>query len=237
MLDHSILKKLWRAGGFTLVEIAIVLLLIGLIAGNTLGPLNRQIEQKKINDTQKLMEENRDALLGFATRHGYLPCPALSATDGNEGPRNTNNECINLRGFLPWVALGTTKSDSWGRLLRYAVTSRFTNSTIKVPFSQLGSFSIVSSYSPLVSLAAAAPLIILSHGANGYGATQENGVVLTNSSTSNGDEQRNFGPGNIFVNRVHTEKKTAPGGEFDDIVTWIPTSILFNRMVAAGQLP
>jgi hypothetical protein len=38
----------------------------------------------------------------------------------------------------------------------------------------------------------------------------------------------------IFVNR---DWSTVSGSEFDDIVTWIGTSPLFNRMIAAGQLP
>jgi hypothetical protein len=39
-----------------------------------------------------------------------------------------------------------------------------------------------------------------------------------------------------FVSR-NPSSPGAPGGEFDDIVSWLPTGILFNRMVAAGKLP
>ena len=34
-----------------------------------------------------------------------------------------------------------------------------------------------------------------------------------------------------------TNCSNATGSEFDDIVTWIGTSPLFNRMIGAGQLP
>lgn len=204
-----------------------------------LGPLSKQIEQRRINETQKILEENRDALLGFVSSNGYLPCPAISANDGNEGQRSAGGSgiCNNLQGFLPWVTLGTRKSDGWGRLLRYSVTSVFANSVSKPTFSVVTGQMIRSSSAPITSLAAAVPVVMLSHGPNGNGATLENGIAITNTSTTNTDEQTNLSNTNTFISRVPTENTTAPGGEFDDIVTWIPTSILFNRMVAAGQLP
>ncbi|MGB9149568.1 MAG: type II secretion system protein [Burkholderiales bacterium] len=226
-----------RACGFTLTEIAIVLLIIGLVAGSMLGPLSKQIEQRRISETQKILEENRDALLGFAASRGYLPCPAGSAADGSEGTRSAGGACNNLQGFLPWVVLGTAKSDSWGRLLRYSVTPVFSNSITKLTFSAVGTHTIRSSSSPITNLAAAVPAVVLSHGPNGNGATLDNATATANPSTTNIDEQTNLTSATIFVSRTQTENTGAPGGEFDDIVTWIPASILFNRMVAAGKLP
>jgi type II secretory pathway pseudopilin PulG len=228
-------KKSMR--GFTLAEIAIVVLIISLVAGSMLGPLSKQIEQRRISETQKLLEDSKDAVLGFAVSRGYLPCPAVSVTDGNEGPRNSSGVCTNLRGFLPWVTLGITKTDSWGRLLKYAATSQFANSNAKPAFSSTGIYTIVSSSVPATNLATQVPLAILSHGPNGNGATQENGIAVANTSSTNIDERTNLTSATTFVSRIPTENTAAPGGEFDDIVTWIPSSILFNRMVAAGQLP
>jgi prepilin-type N-terminal cleavage/methylation domain-containing protein len=229
--------KLRKDKGFTLAEIAIVVLIISLVAGSLLGPLSKQIEQRRISETQKLLEESKEALLGYAASRGYLPCPAVSATDGNEGSRDAAGRCSNLRGFLPWVSLGITRTDSWGRIFRYAVTSQFSDNDTKPAFSALGTYTIISSSSPVTNLATAVPVVILSHGPNGNGATQENGLALANTSSTNTDEQTNLTSTTTFVSRVPTENTAAPGGEFDDIVTWIPSSILFNRMVAAGQLP
>jgi hypothetical protein len=39
-----------------------------------------------------------------------------------------------------------------------------------------------------------------------------------------------------FVSRPFSAANGA-GGEFDDIVSWLSTPILFNRMVQAGKLP
>ena len=40
-----------------------------------------------------------------------------------------------------------------------------------------------------------------------------------------------------FFSRIHSNNTTASGGEFDDIVVWIPLNTLMSRMVAAGKLP
>jgi prepilin-type N-terminal cleavage/methylation domain-containing protein len=194
-----------QLNGFTLVEIALVLMIIGLVAGAMLGP---------------------------------LPCPAISAVNGNEAIRNSNGACPNNNGYLPWLVLGTPKADSWNRLFRYIVTANFANNNLYKPtlFSS-GDISIHSSGSTSNQIALTIPIVLLSHGPNGNGAAFENGIVPPNKWGSNTDEQINATNTLHVISRPTTEKTTAPGGEFDDIVIWIPTSILFNRMVAAGQLP
>lgn len=50
--------------GFTLVEIAIVVLVLGLLLGSLLGPLSVRIEQQEIQKTSDQMEEIKEALYG-----------------------------------------------------------------------------------------------------------------------------------------------------------------------------
>jgi prepilin-type N-terminal cleavage/methylation domain-containing protein len=227
-----------QVNGFTLIEIAIVLVIISLVAGAMLGPLSKQISQRKIAETQKLLEQNRDALLGYAVSKGYLPCPAVSATDGNEATRNSSGTCPNNNGYLPWLVLGTPKADSWNRLFRYIVTANFANNNLYKPtLFASGDITVHSSGSTANQIALAIPIILISHGPNGNGAVLENGIMPTYTWGTNSDEQINAANNSHVVSRPLTENTTAPGGEFDDIVVWIPTSILFNRMVAAGQLP
>jgi prepilin-type N-terminal cleavage/methylation domain-containing protein len=226
-----------RQKGFTLLEIAVVLLIIGLLAGGLLGPLSSQIKQRKIEETQKLLEQHRDALLGYAATRGYLPCPAISATDGNEAIRNASGVCPAISGYLPWVVLGTPKADSWDRLFRYMVTPAFSNAN-KPNFGSIGGLTIRSTgLLPANNIAANIPVAIISHGANGRGATLENGTTPAYTWGSTSDEQINANNATGLVSRPLAENPAVANGEFDDIVIWIPTSILFNRMVAAGQLP
>ena len=79
---------------------------------------------------------------------------------------------------------------------------------------------------------------IISMGKNGIWAFADDGTQVADSSASNIDEDTNGnGNGRIFRNRTPTANTTVTGGEIDDVVTWISTSVYINRMVAAGQLP
>src|SRR5712691_2337756 len=112
-----------------------------------------------------------------------------------------------------------------------------------------------------VPMGSALPAIIISHGKNGRGAWQTNGIRLNPIPTGN-DEAANINGGNptatpsggypswAFYSRTPTPAASgcvdpAPGGpassaplcEFDDIVVMISSSTLIARMVAAGRLP
>ncbi|MBA3031902.1 MAG: hypothetical protein KKF85_07280 [Gammaproteobacteria bacterium] len=62
----------------------------------------------------------------------------------------------------------------------------------------------------------------------------ETGAVLPDGSATNTDEDANHtGPTNYFQRTPTTS--TTGGGEFDDIVVWLPANILINRMISAGR--
>src|SRR5688572_19844594 len=70
--------------GFSLAELAIVLLIVGLILAGVLTPLGAQIEIRKTAETTKILEDVKEALLGFAAANGRLPCPASDTSNGQE---------------------------------------------------------------------------------------------------------------------------------------------------------
>ena len=138
--------------GFTLVEIAIAVFIIALLLGSILVPLTTQVEQRQVSETQKTLEDIKEALVGHAVAKGYLPCP--DRTSGGAGTANdTANDgvedfdaatgfCLgtlsgtwtvppaagNTRravGNVPWVTLGLGASDPWGNRYRYAVDMEF----------------------------------------------------------------------------------------------------------------
>lgn len=140
------------AGGFTLVEIAIGIALITLLLGSLLVPLQTQIESRKISDTEKILENAREALVGYAAANGRFPCPASSTSNGLEsfavGGSAVNGNCSNFfDGFLPAATLGSTPIDSSGYALdawalstnriRYAVS----NQTITTPLTVTNPFT------------------------------------------------------------------------------------------------
>jgi len=228
--------------GFTLVEMAIVLVIVGLLLGGLLMPLSTQVEQRRISETQKTLDEAKETLIGFAVRTGYLPCPAISATNGLED--RTGSSCTGgkRQGFLPWATLGVSKLDSWNHILRYSVTLAFTDSATLFTLSTPRDITIRTrdTGGALISQSAASDItaVIMSHGINGLLGTTDSGVLIANTSATNIDEVTNASAaGTSFVTRVINNNTAAPGGEFDDIVTWLSPNTLYSRMVSAQRLP
>jgi prepilin-type N-terminal cleavage/methylation domain-containing protein len=121
--------------GFSLVEIAVVLVIIAILATAIGVPLASQLDQQKTKDTEKQLELIKEAIYGFAMANGRLPCPASATSNGKEafaigGP--ADGDCSSTSGWVPAVTLGLSPVDSsgyfvdaWGltaNRVRYAVS-------------------------------------------------------------------------------------------------------------------
>lgn len=238
-----------RIGGFSLVEMAIVLAIMGLVLGSSLTIFSAMRDQQHFNDTNALLGEAQDALTGFAIANGRLPCPASSASNGAESPVG-GGACTNaLNGFLPAVTLGLSgvdangySTDAWGlsqNRIRYAVTTANANAAttgdgiraITMTFFNPDLYVCGSSTGitgttcgTATTLTSKAVAVIYSPGKNA--ATGGVGV----------DEAANLNNDSVFVSHSPAQAGVA-GGEFDDQVTWLSPYILFNRMIQAGKLP
>lgn len=120
-------------GGFTLVEIAVVLVLVGLLLGSFIGSITQRIETSQRENTKKQLEDIKAALLGFVSAWGRLPCPATATGNGNEQPFGGSTiaiPCTLQHGFIPGKTLGISGTynrdallvDVWGNPIRYSVT-------------------------------------------------------------------------------------------------------------------
>lgn len=234
-----------RAVGFTLIEMAVAVFVIALLLGSILVPLTTQVEQRQISDTQKTLDEIRDALLGFAIANGYLPCPDTN-NDGAEDFVAGTGLCTPLystntiaAGNLPWQTLGVGRADVWGNRFRYVLREEYARRSPATQFSLSTTAANVrvcedSTNCGGTSLTTTAVAAILAHGKNGYGAINSL-TNVQNPLSASPDEQENYDTNRNIVS--HTFRTGSPAVEFDDVVTWIPLYILFNRMVAAGKLP
>jgi len=236
----------FKLSGFTLIEVAIVLVVVALLLGGLLVPLTMQIEQQRIRETQKTLEEIKEALIGYAIANGRLPRPAISASNGAENAANCVTEAA-CTGFIPWGTLGVPKLDAWGKIVRYSVTPAFASS---VPFTlnattasktiqtrdNTGALIYLAGQATCSTTNQCMPAVIFSHGKNNWG-TGDLGNAITDSSVTNADEDANNAASTNFISRTFSDNTTGTGGEFDDLVTWLSPNILFNRMVAAGRLP
>jgi prepilin-type N-terminal cleavage/methylation domain-containing protein len=122
--------SLIRQSGFTLVEVAIVLLIVSILLGYTVALFPRQQELKQYRAVEREMDELIEAIVGFAQVNGRLPCPAVPNSGGNELGGGAAN-CNFYGGFVPVNTLGlagklnqdTLLLDPWGNPYRYYVSN------------------------------------------------------------------------------------------------------------------
>jgi prepilin-type N-terminal cleavage/methylation domain-containing protein len=223
--------KLREQQGFTLIEMSMVLFIVALLLGGLLPTISSQVEQRHVNDTRKQLDEIQQALIGFAIVNGRLPCPAkptIATTDTTNSPgTEICTPTMLTTGVLPWVTLGISETDSWGRRFTYTATSAFIKAAPTFTLASNGTLTVKSAAGGS-NVASSIPAVVVSHGTNGSGAYTSQGTQITASNDP--DEADNSNGGTTFVSHFFTPT-------FDDLVVWISPNILMNRMVAAGKLP
>ncbi|MDZ7596364.1 MAG: type II secretion system protein [Thiobacillus sp.] len=67
--------------GFTLIELAIVLVIMTILIGGLAMPLSAQIQARRIAETQKILEEAREAIIGYAMSNTTSTCTCAYTSD------------------------------------------------------------------------------------------------------------------------------------------------------------
>ena len=137
--------------GFTLLELAIVLAIIGLLLTLLLPGLSAQRELVGRAETQISLNQIKEALIGYSVVNRHLPCPDNKAIPNGIEDRNSAGTCASDEGILPWATLGIESADAWNHYFRYRVDTTFSNninlftianaensSTIQIHFSPRG---------------------------------------------------------------------------------------------------
>lgn len=214
-----------RERGFSLVELAVVLLIIGLMLGGLLVPLSSQMENDKREETQATLEAIREALIGYAVINGQLPCHDTNG-DGQPGPGGcTSSPNQRNVGGLPYGLLGVSPVDAWDRPWIYAVNGEYASGF---------DLSTPANISP----GGNGDLQVWDEA--GCGGTRQLGETLPAIVVSEGKtrfpgalEAENRSNSRCFVVAGYIQGATG----FDDMLVWLAPGVLFNRMVAAGKLP
>jgi len=229
------MKIRWQSG-FSLIEVAVVLVIMGLFIAGLLGPLGNRLEQAKIGQATNDLEDIKDAILGFAIINGHPPCPD---TDGDGLENTVGNNCANVNagiasGALPSANLGVTAIDPWGNTYLYAVNNDFadridgtggcsgaTTTGVSFEICSVGSMNIYEDNTLAVFVAQSVPIVILSQG--------KTRLPLPADEAENNNNDINF------VSRDYRpDSSPVP---FNDIVSWISTNELVGKMVQAQRLP
>jgi prepilin-type N-terminal cleavage/methylation domain-containing protein len=253
MLKHNI-------RGFSLVELSIAVFVLALLLGGLLVPLQSQLDRRRYEETNRILDQAREALLGFAAANGRFPCPAAPAGNGTEsfavGGTPANGNCSNwFNGLLPAATLSFTPVDSSGNAvdawasgstqnrIRYAVSNATVNGVAN-PFTKTNGMSSAT----MASIMGANLLYVCNDGAGTTNsdcgtatALTSNAIAIVYSLGKNAgiggtstDESKNVDNNKVFV---QAPQSNVAGAEFDDQVTWIGPPIVFNRLIAVGLLP
>lgn len=248
-----------HASGFSLMELAVVLMIIGTLMSGVLVGVAQSTANARITNAKAQLREIEEALYGFAQANGRLPCPASATSDGEEDPVGTG-DCNEPNGFVPVATLnlyGPVNEDGllldpWRNPVRYSVatqtctscggTRSFTSSTGLAQVFDDGAISTndmlrVCSMANCADASAViyadlVPAIVYSMGANWADYSSDDEIQ------NSGDGSTMLGAYNIkssadddFVSTTYSEE------DFDDQLVWLSPYVLFNRLVSAGKLP
>jgi prepilin-type N-terminal cleavage/methylation domain-containing protein len=240
--------------GFSLIEMAMVLLILGTLLGGVLVAVSQTTENGRRTTARNQLREIESALYGFAQVNGRLPCPAVHNSNGYESPSGGGTggvACTSNNGFVPTTTLNLNGAinadglllDPWQNPIRYSVAAtlepQFTNAdSIRDFFAGGGTFNAAgmlkvcpsSSCTAGDELATMLPAVVFSMGADwsSYNSPDEQ-ANAGNGSTKLGTY--NITNGDAFVSADYAEDL------FDDQLIWLSPYVLVNKMISAGQLP
>lgn len=237
------IKRPTNNSGFTVLELAIVLVLVGIV----IAPAIHLYQQHRIQQDWEETEQNIDSALneigGFRAVFGRYPCPAEptavpgDTTYGHELADCLTNapapgSCANglctytnalsgenvVVGSIPFKTLNLQETEAYDRFLSrltYAVTLDLTDSA---SFDlNGGGISIVDNNDPtipLVSPQGSAHFIVLSHGRNQAGSYSRQGQTPAGCLTGSTIEQENCDANAVFTSGDFDENN------FDDRISF-----------------
>ncbi len=249
--------------GFSLVELAIVLLIMAIILGGLVAPLAAQRENARAEDAREQLRDAENAIYGFAAVNGFLPCPATPASSGFADASAAG--CAVQHGFVPATTLnlsGVRNQDNllldpWGSPLRYSVTAADSDANGSWDFTTAGEMQSVtlallapdlvvcgtsagssptSCSNPGTTLAAQSPAVIYSLGRDWpsfASPDQQENVGTTISGGASGQSYPVAADG-VFVHRGRSDRS---GEEYDDQLLWLSAQSLYSRLIETGHLP
>lgn len=232
------------AAGFSLLEMAVVLLIVSALLGGLLLSLGTTRDLADRNAAEDQLDVIIEALYGFAQANGRLPCPATAASNGAEAPLGGGN-CSQPFGFVPAATLGLSGevnsdalfADPWSNPYRYSVTTANGNAFTTANGMRNAGIAVLapnlrvcSSAACTTVIASAVPVVVLSMGPDWSDFTGANVDATENAGETTIAGYRHGNDVN-FVSRGYIEDV------FDDVITWMSPNVLYTRMISAGQLP
>lgn len=227
-------KKRARQSGFSLVELAVVMVVLGMLLGGLLMPMSTQRELNKQRATDASLQEIYAALLGYAALNGRLPCPATTASNGLSAPNAATTNCQQEHGFVPGRTLGldgnynanNLLTDAWTNPIRYSLTTANGGAYSN----QVNANLLGGNYRICQQSGCAAANIIAENVVAVIHSRGKDGALAPTSA----NQQENNDNDADFVKATYSE---AGNNQFDDICRWISPNVLALELLRAGKLP
>jgi len=192
-----------RRRGFTLLELVLVLLILGILAGATITLVTELAKQKHREETKKALMEVKEALIGYAGINHRLP---WADTDG-DGRGDDGEE----EGNLPFVDIGLGGVDSWRKPYRYHVHGKLPAAGSIEEF--CGVLQVLST-----NPSGECPRLII----NGSSTVVEAAVILSQGENGALDGENGDGDG-VYETKSPTE-------DFDDLVAFLNPNMLWSKL-------
>jgi prepilin-type N-terminal cleavage/methylation domain-containing protein len=248
------MRFLKNSKGFTLVEVAIVLVIVGLLLAGGVNLMSASADTARYKESQNQMSEIKEALVTYYTQYKQLPCPDAdndptnTATYGIEN--RTGNTCAANVGWLPHATLGIGGGrDAWGERVKYVINGAFsatattTNfcTTSTTPYSRDVSKTatqiiIQDTQTTAATLGDWAAFALVATGKNGRQTNAGNNPTAfanaTACSTLNVLEQENCD--NDSTLRFGNQMTDGTGVTFDDMVVWVGDMQLISELRKSG---
>jgi len=221
--------------GFTLTEIGIVLVIVGLLVSGTVAGLATYRGVTKQKQTDDYLERARNALLTYVAVNEYLPCPD---TNGDAKEDRNGDRCTDARGELPTFDIGIERNTPWGAPAFYAVNEQavttdcdpnattdnegqcfFWSGDQHFNLETNGEDGEIKLLDPTEDVAARIQVVIGSRG--------ENSLTGCPPAASHPDENENCNDDRTYVTRTYAKDT------FDDQIVWIDELDLKSRWLEA----
>lgn len=248
--------------GFSLVELSIVVIVVGLLLAGLMTPLAAQQDMRHRSDTAAALAVAEEALIGFALANGRLPCPATATVaSGSSGAGSEATvgsgatlACAAANGVLPWATLGLPETDAWGNRFSYRVSLRHAAGVdpARADFgagcalnpSDHHSYDASLGDGPRLAAFAICTLGDIDIAATAGGtalATNVPAIVVAHGKNAAGA----YAVAGTQIPGANGDEAVNAGGSayfvasaaIDDQLRWLPNGVLVSRMLAAGRLP
>lgn len=212
--------------GFSILELAIVLVILGILGGASIPLLKARMSREAVFKTRENQSQAIGAIAAFVEKNRRFPCPAdpkVTGADYGLEPKEKKCHKAKAEGILPFRTLGISEAcakDGFKRFMTYAVDPNladreYENQVENAPGGWITvkngeGFSVIGDRSGRNPNFVA--FVLISHGENGIGSYLGNGqstkIVGQNISLH---KKENLDGNFVFIETNQT----------DDVMKWV----------------